>query len=133
MGQKKPRKANFHPFESRSANSPYIRITNNMMDSDAWIALNTYEKTLYLHLKKKYNGKPGCEKDISFTYEEGQKLMSKQTFTKSMDKLIQVGFIDLINHRPFSAACNIYGLSDRWHLYGMPDFQDKIRPKFARK
>ncbi len=132
MGQKRIRKANFHSFESRSENSPYARITKNMVNSLAWQELNCYEQTLYLHMKLKYNGKPGSQHDICFTYAEGQKLMSKKTFTRSMDKLIEVGLIDLVTHRPFSVACNIYGLSSRWHNFGTNDFKIVSRPIFNR-
>jgi len=133
MGQKRIRKANFHSFESSTENSPYARITRNMINSRAWQALNCFEQTIYLHLKLKYSGKPGGEKDISFTYKEGEKLMSKRVFTRSIDKLIEVGLIDLVEHRPYSAACNIYGLSDRWHNYGTDEFIEKIRPKRKMK
>ena len=129
MGQKKARKANFLPFESRSENSPYARITKSMVNSLAWQELNCYEQVLYINLKLKYNGKPGSEKDISFTYKEGEKLMSKRVFTRSLDRLIEKGFIDLIRHMPYSASCNIYGFSDRWHDYGTPNFKEKSRPK----
>ena len=132
MGQRKPRKANFQPFESRTENSLYARITRDMVNSPAWQALNVYEQVLYLHFKLKWNLKPGGEKDISFTYEEGLKLMSKRVFTRSIDKLIEVGLIDLNVHRPYSLLCNIYGLSDRWHKYGTPDFIEKARPKRKR-
>jgi hypothetical protein len=129
MGQRRVRKANFQPFESSSENSPYVRITKNMINSPAWQELNCFEQTLYLHMKFKYNGKPGGEKDISFTYKEGEKLMSKRVFTRSMDKLIEVGLIDLVKHMPYSSSWNIYGLSDRWHDYGTPEFMIKTRPK----
>ena len=131
MGQTRVRQANFLPFESASKNSAYARITRNMVKSRAWQELNTFEQVLYLHLKLKY--KPGSEKDLSFTYKEGEKLMSKRTFTKSIDKLIAVGLVDLIRHAPYSQACNIYGLSDRWHDYGTVDFRDKKRPKRKQK
>jgi len=100
-----------------------------MVNSQAWQELSPYEQTLYLHMKLKYTGKPGSEKDISFTYKEGEKLMSKRVFTRSLDKLIEVGLIDLVRHMPYSASCNIYGLSDRWHDYGTPDFKQRLRPK----
>ncbi len=129
MGQRRVRKANFHPFESKSENSPYARITRSMVNSPAWQELNCYEQTLYLQLKLKYTGKPGSEKDISFTYQEGEKLMSKRVFTRSIDKLIEVGLIDLVRHMPYSSLCNIYGLSDRWHDYGTAAFEHKLRPK----
>jgi hypothetical protein len=129
MAQKRSRKANFHSFESRSENSPYARITRNMVNSPAWQELNPYEQTLYLHMKLKYNGKPGSENNISFTYKEGTMLMSKPVFTRSMDKLIEVGLVDLFRHMPYSKLSNIYGFSDRWHEYGTPDFKEKLRPK----
>jgi hypothetical protein len=121
--------ANFEPFESQSKHSPYARIARSMVNSLAWKELNPYEITLYLHLKLKYTGKPGGEKDISFTYKEGTKLMSKAVFTRSIDKLIEVGLVDLVRHMPYSSSCNIYGLSHRWHKYGTPDFKKKTRPK----
>ena len=100
-----------------------------MVNSPAWQELNTYEQTLYLHLKLKYTGKPGSERNIFFTYKEGEKLMSKRVFTRSLDKLIEVGLIDLVKHMPYSALRNIYGLSDRWHNYGTPEFKKETRPK----
>ena len=130
MPIKRARKANFEPFESRTANGRYCRITKDMMSSPAWQTLDIFAKVLYLHIKIKYI--PGKERDISFTYREGTQLMSSRTFTKNMDKLIEVGFIDLVEHRPFSALCNIYGLSHRWHKYGTPEFVQKTRPKFRR-
>lgn len=129
MAQRRSRKANFHSFESRSENSPYARITRDMINSPAWKTLNVYEQILYIYFKLKYNGKPGSENNISFTYEEGMKLMSKRVFTRSVDQLIKLGFIDLLAHRPYSALCNLYGLSDRWHKYGTPDFIEKVRVK----
>ena len=133
MGRPRSLKANFEPFESQSKHSSYIRIARSMVNSFAWKELNPYEINLYLYLKLKYTGKPGSAKDISFTYKEGTKLMSKPVFTRSMDKLIEVGLVDLVRHMPYSSSCNIYGLSDRWHKYGTPDFIRKTRPKRCYK
>ncbi len=124
----KIRKANFEPFESRSKNSKYARITKDMISSEAWQQLDVYARLLYLHIKFKYS--PGKEKDISFTYKEGQELMSKAKFTKSLDKLIEVGLIDLQEHWRFGKKRNIFALSSRWHMFGTKNFNKQMRPKF---
>ena len=67
-----------------------------------------------------------CE--IIFTYKEAEEYgISKDVFTKSIDKLIYVGFIDIAeiggNRMP-----NKYALSDRWMKYGTPDAETKRRP-----
>lgn len=125
-------KASFESYESKSVNSNYIRITHSMMNSSAWQELNCYEKVLYMELKKKHKG-PATARNLSFTYKEGENLMAKRTFTKSIDKLIEVGLIDLERHKPYSVSCNIYALSDRWHKYGSSEFKEKYRPKIRSK
>ncbi|MHB1325774.1 MAG: hypothetical protein ACYC0L_06145 [Thermoleophilia bacterium] len=55
--------------------------------------------------------------------------MSKATFTKSLDKLIEVGFIDLVEHWRHAKKPTIFGLSARWHDYGTDRFKERKRPK----
>lgn len=131
MATNRIRKPNFKSFESRSANSKHARITKDMVSSLAWETLDVYGQILYLNLKMRYTGKPGDERNIRFPYKEGLAIMSKRKFTESMDRLIEVGLVDLVEHRPFSALCNVYGLSDRWHHYGTPGFVKKARLKFG--
>lgn len=128
---RKQRKANFEPFESISANSKYVRITKSMTTAAAWKALTTHAKMLYIYMKlEKYNGKPD-ERDISFTYEEAKEMlnMEPRTFTKARDSLIENGFLDLIEHWPYSSKPSIYGFSSRWQRYGTSDFIEQGRPK----
>lgn len=68
-------------------------------------------------------------RNISFTYEEGMKLMSKARFTKALDRLIELGFIDIVDHWAQSRKPTIYGLSARWHRYGTDKFVEKPRPQ----
>jgi hypothetical protein len=126
---KRTRKANFESFESRTANSRYARITKDMISSPAWRELDIFAQVLYLHMKLKYT--PGHEQNISFTYQEGQQLMSKKVFARSIDKLIEVGLIDLVEHWRYSQRPNVYGLSSRWHNYGEPGFKESKRVKLS--
>ncbi|MFC1651315.1 hypothetical protein ACFL2X_07065 [Candidatus Latescibacterota bacterium] len=66
--------------------------------------------------------------EIVFTYDEAKEYgLSKDVFTRSIDKLVQVGFLDIEkiggNRNP-----NNYALSDRWMKYGTSNFEEKIRP-----
>jgi len=116
----------FKDFESFSNNGRWTRIAGDMIQSKAWKALGVYEQSLYLHMKNKFRvNKQGDsnERNISFTYEEGQQLMSKARFIKAIDRLIEVGFIDLVEHWQHSKRPTIYGLSTRWKDYGTEQFK----------
>lgn len=129
------RKANFETFESRTANSKYLRITADMLKSKAWAELDAYDITSYLYFKQKYHVKSNGDtngKDISLTYEEMKSVMCHDRFKKSVDNLLRVGFIDLVKHRPQIRECTIYGLSSRWHKYGQEDFKTHQRVKYTR-
>ncbi len=103
-----------------------------MMTSKAWKELSPFEVILYVHIRSKYLPKrdgSNNARNISFTYEEGKKLMSKARFTKALDRLIELGFIDIVKHWAQSKKPTIYGLSARWHHYGTDKFVKKTRPK----
>ncbi|MFC1551158.1 hypothetical protein ACFL6P_01205 [Candidatus Latescibacterota bacterium] len=66
--------------------------------------------------------------NIIFTYDEAKGYgLSKGVFNRSIDKLIEVGFLDVAkiggNRMP-----NKYALSDRWMKFGTPNYEVKIRP-----
>lgn len=79
MGRRKPT-WKFKEFESTTENGRWVRIAGDMILSQAWQHLSAYEISLYLHIKNKFRvnkfGKSN-ERNISFTYDEGKKLMSK--------------------------------------------------------
>jgi hypothetical protein len=71
--------------------------------------------------------------EIIFTYDEAKGYgISKDVFTRSIDKLIEVGFIDIAeiggNRIPSK-----YGLSDRWLNYGNSNFEKKERQNKYKK
>ncbi len=130
------RKANFEPFESRTANSKYLRITADMLKSKAWQELDPYDITAYMYFKDKYHVKSNGDsnvKDISLTYEEMEPVMSWGRFKKSIDSLLRVGLIDIVHHRPQARDATIYGLSSRWHKYGEKGFVKRQRPTIKRQ
>lgn len=133
----KNKKATFKKFESRKANSKYIRITKDMMESEAWAKLDVYDTNAYIHFKSKYYEnnriKTSNEKDISLTYKEMSKAMSSDRYKKSIDNLLEYGFIDIVKHSPQTRDATIYGLSSRWHDYGNGNFKKASRPKLSRK
>ncbi len=130
------KKPSHQSFESMSEQGRFIKLTVSMLSSPAWKALTVYEQALYLAIKEKYKGfnRNGQDnsRDLSFTYEEGIELMSKTRFIKAIDRLIETGFIDLVRHLPQGREPTIYGLSDRWHAYGTPEFKEAKRIKRVR-
>ncbi len=119
------------PFEKdvKSADNHHIRVTRNMMESVAWKALTVYSRVLYIEMKLKYVG--SNENDISFTYAEGEALMSKHTFTKSIDQLIDHGFIQIIRQGWSIREPNIYGFHIMWQQFGTKHFSVNSRRKRA--
>jgi ribosomal protein S14 len=84
--------------------------------------------------KRSGKGKYYCENDgqIQFTYREAKERygISRSAFRSAIDQLIAVGLIDITQrgsglHRDVT----LYGLSERWILYGTPEFVVKKRLK----
>jgi hypothetical protein len=135
MSRKK--KPSHQDFESINEHGRFMKLTINMIESKAWEALSVYEQALYIHIKAKYRGfnRSGEDnsRDLSFTYEEGRALMSPERFTKAVDRLIETGFIDIVEHLPQARRPTIYGLSSRWHDYGRPEFKVQKRTRLKRE
>ncbi|MHB1325671.1 MAG: hypothetical protein ACYC0L_05615 [Thermoleophilia bacterium] len=136
MAARKARKTwKFISAESRKEDGRFVRIAEDMLESLAWRQLDVYEQTLYLAMKNKFRvNSHGMDNgnNISFTYSEGRKLMTPRRFTKSIDHLIEVGLIDLLEQWRHTRKSNIYGLSPRWHDYGTDKFREKKRIKARR-
>ena len=122
----------FKDFESKTTNGRWVRLAEDMLKSQAWKQLDAFEQVLYLHMKNKfrvYQRGESNERNISFTNREGMELMSKARFTKSLDKLIEVGFVDLVEHWRHAKKPTILCLSARWHDYGTDNFKRLTRSK----
>ncbi|MCL6457654.1 MAG: hypothetical protein K6T85_06575 [Gorillibacterium sp.] len=124
---KKKRDYKFRPFEGVGINGKHLRITDSMMDSTAWQELSPHAIVLYVYFKKKFNY--SNEDNISFTYKEGTQLMKGDTFTKSLDQLIDLGFIKILQSGWSNRTASIYGFNDQWKYYGTKDFHVISRVK----
>ncbi len=135
MGRK--RKANFAGFETARRDSPFLRITQDMMQSKAWLQLDVYDVTVYIYLKNKFrvNNTKGTDNrhNLSLTYSEMKNWMCKDRFTRSIDNLLKYGFVDLVAHKPQNRRPTIYSLSARWQKFGEADYEEVKRPKASRK
>ena len=73
--------------------------------------------------------------EIVFPYAEAQKRfgLTRPRFKRSIDNLIQFGFID-INHHGGGMVKDVttYFISERWEKYGQPDFEQRKRTKDTR-
>lgn len=128
MGKKR-KDYGFRPFEGPGIRGKHLRITNFMMESAAWKDLTIHSIALYVHIKAKFNY--SNEDNISFTYAEGERLMNKRTFTKSIDQLIDLGFIKIVRQGWTTREPNIYGFSDQWQRYGLEELKISSRSKRA--
>ncbi|WP_160676749.1 hypothetical protein [Clostridium sp. C8-1-8] len=133
----KKKKKIYESFETWGK-SNFISIYIDMINSKAWKELNAYDITLYVYFKSKFHRKvlngivENSNKDnITFpkkTY--GSKLdeigyediMNQRTFFNSIDKLIELGFIRVVQHRWTIRESTIYGFSDMWKNYGTEKF-----------
>jgi len=98
----------------------YSYIEHKIINSEAWKGLKAHTKWLYFEFKLRWYG--DNTKNIIFTYQEANKIMSINTFINDRKLLIERGFIDLIKRGGLEKQPMIYGLSNRWKKYGTNDF-----------
>jgi len=73
--------------------------------------------------------------EIVFSYSEAQKKygLTKRRFRDALDKLIELGFIDIAHHGGgLMGDCTLYAISERWRNYGTHEFIQETRPKDNR-
>ena len=68
---------------------------------------------------------------IEFRYSEAEKYgIRSAAFRDAIDQLVAVGLIDIAQQGSgVQKDVTLYALSDRWRLYGMPEFVVRTRPK----
>jgi len=123
----------FKPFESTCIKPKhYLRIADNMMASKAWIDISCFAKVAYLYMKDKFNFTN--EDDISLTYKEVKelKLMDKARYTKSLDELIEHGFIR-IKRQGILNVCTKFELINEWQYFDTNALKVKSRVKHKSK
>ena len=97
------------------------------------VQLSLRQRGLYLELKRKFTKKKNQDTnadDISMAYSEYSKLYGdKRTFWNDIDKLIDNGFMKVIEHGRFTRTPNIYGFSSRWQQFGQDGYSVPINEK----
>lgn len=114
MAKKKKKK--FREFESSAVREdyqePYTCITKSMMMSDNWKSLSSSSKIIYTYMKLWSYGR----QEFTFSYTLGLEIVSSRTtFKKSIDELVNKGFIEitLISKRP--GIGTHYKFIDKWY------------------
>jgi hypothetical protein len=103
--------APFKQYEGKKATDKHIRLTADMMLSKAYIELSDAAKTVYTYMKLYSCGNDVFEYPISL----GQKYMSKPTFLRAKEELIEKGFIEYEQHNQFCRSKNVFRLSGVWN------------------
>jgi len=136
-----------------------VYLESKLFDSKAYKSLTKaqmrifYEFMLKRKFGKRLKGKHGRKQGknipmlnsgkITFTYAEAEKLgYPRPTFHRAIDKLIEVGLIDLTYQGQGGyvtetgevlGESSLYGISDRWKDYGTDNFVVEKRAKDTRK
>lgn len=86
--------------------------------------------------KQKRSGKgkyyPENADEIKFTYDQAFNKygITNGRFQRTIDLLIEVGLIDITKQGSgIQGDYTLYAISERWRLYGTPEFVAKKRPK----
>ena len=126
-------------------NSQGIFIDRSIISCEAFKGLKGKSFFVYLgflgkrQLKKSPSGKWECINNgkIIFPYREAKKLgLHSAQFTRAIDNLIDVGFIDLTHSGSGSGSQkdpSLYAISERWRKYGTAKFEKLEREKDNRK
>lgn len=117
-----------------------IFLDYELLTSRAFLSLKTVTATkVYMIFMTKRQMKKVRGRDfeiannyqIVFTYDEAVKLLniSKSTFTRAIDELIEKGLIDVAaTGKGLHKIPTLYGMSERWRAYGTDQFEVRTRP-----
>jgi len=124
--------------------SSVIVLHQDLVKSPAWLHLNGPAVHVYLLFRTKCQigrlpGKSG-KRDrvflnqgrIQFTYREARERwgFTGSRFRRGLDDLIAHGFLDVAaSGMGVHKVVTLYAISERWRLWGTPDFVEGVRPK----
>ena len=115
MSSKYKRKKNmvpFHPYEAKDPyEKTYIRLAKSLIMDKNFIELSNSAKVLYIYMKLWAYPK----QEFQYTIKISSRLMSKNTFLKSVAELVQKGFIKITWCNRFSHQPNQYEFSYKWY------------------
>lgn len=115
MAKKKKQKS-FRSFESSEIindfKEPYISLTKSMLNNEKWLDLSYSSKIIYIYMKLWSYGR----QEFKFSYSLSLKIVkSRTTFKKSIDELVNKGFIEIIKISRIPGIGTVYKFSDKWY------------------
>ncbi len=103
----------FQPWETKNNDGiekRYFRLGATIMASETMRTLSPNAFKVYCYMRLESAGK----RSFTFPHTKYCSYMSKPTFYKARDELIEHGFIDIVQNNKNLRKANIYMFSDRW-------------------
>jgi len=126
----------FEDFESNRDNGKFHKVSDDMVQTTVWKELSLVERALYYEFKlkfTKYRDGTTNTNNIEMPRSEYSKFMNDRTFWKSIDNIIEHGFIRVVENRWNTRECTIYGFSTQWRNYGTSAFTIKLSDRRAKR
>ena len=135
-------------MSKRRGNSRTVVIEKDLINSSAFRSLRSCAVHVYLDFlgkrrlkENKYRKNRGPRWDIinngeiEYTYSEAEKKgISKPSFARSIDQLVEHGFIDIADTGAgVYRMKTLYSISTRWKDWGTEKFVEKKRPRRSRR
>jgi hypothetical protein len=95
-------------------------IEHKITNSAPWKDLTPTACFIYFMIRKKWAGLDRGH--IEFPHSEVEEFMAGSTFETHRDKLIEKGFIDVVERGGIYGIKAVFALSDRWKKWGNRDF-----------
>ena len=93
----------------------FVAITREMLKREAWESLTNGAPVAYLHLKSKQVSFDQFEVTLSF--REMERIMSRHTYSGAIDQLEEYGFIIKAQRGGLYRKRNFYRFADEWKTY----------------
>jgi hypothetical protein len=103
MGKKK---------KSKPIGENFVPVVKFMINSPAFKRLTNASRVAYLLLKAQCN-KPG-QRDVIFPYSHAAEYMNRHTFSRSINQLVEFGFIEKSDFGGLFRRTNVYRLIEEW-------------------
>lgn len=103
----------FEQWETKNANGVekrYFRMGATLMASEQMRSLSSSAFKIYCYMRIESAG----NRSFKFPHAKYRAYMSKPTFGKAKQELINKGFIDVVQNNKNRRKSNIYAFSDRW-------------------
>lgn len=105
--------ANWESTKPDGIENRYIRLANTQMISVAMRSLSNSAYRIYVNMKLESKGNVQFE----FPFSKYKSYMTRPTFEKGVNELVEKGFIDVVQRNANLRKPNVYRFSDKWKLY----------------